>query len=35
MLIKLILYVVKGKYFKNSEGVDKIILENWRGRLMN
>lgn len=27
MLIKLILYVVKGKYFKNSEVVDKLLLE--------
>lgn len=32
---KPILHVVKGKYFKNSEGVDKITPENRRGRPMN
>uniref|UniRef100_A0A8W8I4G3 E3 ubiquitin-protein ligase HERC2 n=1 Tax=Magallana gigas TaxID=29159 RepID=A0A8W8I4G3_MAGGI len=34
-LTKPILHVVKGKYFKNSEGVDKITPENRRGRPMN
>eukprot|EP00105_Crassostrea_gigas_P014652 XP_011431391.1 PREDICTED: uncharacterized protein LOC105331057 isoform X3 [Crassostrea gigas] len=34
-LNKPILHVVKGKYFKNSEGVDKITPENRRGRPMN
>lgn len=34
-LTKPILHVVKGKYFKNSEIVDKITPENRRGRPMN